>query len=325
MAKKIIIYDVNEYFGGTLVLAALCKTFRDLGYEARVMFTYALQSSSESKDGCREYTMKYLIKQWISYYLHRLFKKIHFWDGYLLKKTPLTTMPGIKIQYNPFFNRSNTIVIYPEHLYGNPLNAKHVVRWLLYHYKHENIPGAYSKNDMFVCYRKVFNSLALNPKEITLHISYFDNQLYRQYNFGSRSGNCYILRKGKNRKDLPKHFDGPVYDNDMTQEELVKMFNEHEYCYSYDTQTFYTTIAMVCGCKSVVILEPGKTVHDYLSENELHYGVAYGNTPEQLEYAEKTKELRIKMLDFSPRNEASVKAFIPLLEEKFGMLKRLSR
>ena len=326
MAKKIVIYDVNEYYGGPLVLAALCKTFRDLGYDARVMFTYALQADAGSKNGCAEYSMKHLIKQWLTYHVHRVFGNIHLGDAYLLKKTPLTTMSGIKIQYNPFFNRNKTIVIYPEDMYGNPLGAKHVVRWLLYHYKHENEPGAYGKDDMFVCYRNIFNSSNLNPKGITLHVAYFDNLLYRQYNFGPRSGKCYILRKGRSRKDLPEHFDGPVYDNDMTQEELVKMFNEHEYCYSYDTQSFYSTIAMVCGCKSIVVMEPGKTVEDYLGENERrHYGIAYGDTPEQLEYAAKTKELRLKMLDYRPKNEANVKAFIPVLEEKFGKLKRIRR
>lgn len=326
MAKKIIIYNVNQYFGGTLVLSALCKTFRDLGYDARVMFTYALQSGPNTTVGCRKDTMKHLTKQWIGHLLNKVFKKKCFFAKNQLQKSPLTTMPGIKIQYNPFFNRNNTIVIYPEVMYGNPLGAKHVVRWLLFHYKHENESGAYGEKDMFVCYRKIFNSPALNPKEVTLHINYFDNQLYRQYNFGPRSGKCYILRKGKSRKDLPKHFDGPVYDNDMTQEELVKMFNEYEYCYSYDTQTFYSIIAMACGCKSVVVMEPGKTVEDYLGENERsHYGIAYGDTPEQLEYAEKTRDLKLKMLDYRQRNETNVKAFIPELEARFGKLKRILR
>lgn len=322
MAKRIIIYNVNSYFGGPLVLSALCKTFRDLGYDARVMFTYALQSGLDSKAGCRKDTKKFLIKQWIANHVNRFFNTCHILDKYLLKKTPLTTMLGIKIQYNPFFNRKNTIVIYPG-MYGNPLGAKHVVRWLLYHYKHENEPSAYGKDDMFVCYRNIFNSPNLNPKEITLHINYFDNQLYRQYNFEPRFGKCYILRKGRNRKDLPEHFDGPVYDNDMTQEELVKIFNEHEYCYSYDTQSFYSAIAAICGCKSIVVMEPGKTEKDYLGKGETHYGIAYGDTPEQLEYAEKTKELLIKSLDYKCRNEANVKTFIPVLEEKFGKIKRI--
>lgn len=219
--------------------------------------------------------------------------------------------------------QKKSIIIYPEYLYGNPLQAKNVVRWLLYYNRFKDVDGAFEKNDMVVCYRDIFNDAELNPTGVKLTIGYFDNQLYRRYNYGPRSGKCYILRKGKVRKDLPEHFDGPVFDDDMTQEELVKMFNEHEYCYSYDTQTFYTVIAAICGCKSVVVMEPGKTEKDYLGKGEAHYGRAYGDTPEQLEYAEKTKELLIKSLDYKDRNEANVKSFIPVLEEKFGKIKRI--
>ena len=75
MAKKIIIYNINDYFGGPLVLSALCKTFRDLGYDARVLFTYALQHEPGAEWGCPEYVIKHLIKAWISHYIHKICKK----------------------------------------------------------------------------------------------------------------------------------------------------------------------------------------------------------------------------------------------------------
>lgn len=323
MAKKIIIYNINKYYGGTLVLSALCKTLRDLGYDARLLFNFDLNSEPDKDTMFKKKSKAYLMKQSLVYYIHKLSKKIHFKDVFLLKETPVSTMPGIKIQRNPFFCRRNTIVIYPETLYGNPLEAENVVRWLLYFHRFKDVEGAFGMNDLFVCYRDIFNDPELNPSEVTLKVNYFDDQLYRQYNFGPRSGKCYILRKGKDRKDLPEHFEGPVFDNNMSQEELVKMFNEHEYCYSYDTQSFYSAIAAICGCKSVVVMEPGKTEKDYLGKGETHYGIAYGDTPEQLEYAERTKDLLKKSLDYKERNEASVRAFIPVLEEKFGKIKRI--
>ena len=305
------------------MLSALCKTLRDMGYDARVLFINHFQSSPTDIFGFKSYIWKTLIKNYVSYLWHRMFPKSKFLNNNVLPKMPLTTMPGIKIQYNPFFNKRKSIVIYPETLYGNPLGAKNVVRWLLYFNRFKEVEGAFGKEDMFVCYRDIFNDTELNPTGVCLKINYFDNQLYRQYNFGPRSGKCYILRKGKVRTDLPEHFDGPVFDDDMSQENLVKMFNEYEYCYSYDTQSFYSAIAAICGCKSIVVMESGKTEKDYLSESETHYGIAYGETSEQLEYAEETKELLIKSLEYKDRNEANVKAFIPILEAKFGEIKRI--
>ena len=158
-----------------------------------------------------------------------------------------------------------------------------------------------------------------------INIKYFDSTLYRQYNFKERKGNCYILRKGKSRKDIPTTFDGPCFDINMSQEELVKMFNEHKFCYSYDTQTFQCSIAAVCGCIPIVLLEPGKTIDDYLSEEERdkHYGVAYGNTPDQIEYAIKTRGQLLESLDFNETNRSNALKFVEIVERKFGKLKRI--
>ena len=111
MAKKIIIYNINAYYGGTLVLSALCKTLRDLGYDARLLFNFDLNSEPDKATMLKKKSKAYLMKQSLVYYIHKLSKKIHFKDVFLLKETPVSTMPGIKIQRNPFFCRRNTIVI----------------------------------------------------------------------------------------------------------------------------------------------------------------------------------------------------------------------
>ena len=324
MPKKIIIYNDLYYCGGTLVLSALCKTLRELGYDARVIFTRHFKSDANDRGGRRTHIWKLLFGIYLSHYIGKFLPNLKFVKWHSLPLTPLTTMPGIKIQYNPLFSRNNTIIIYPESLYGDPLWGKNIVRWLLYHYRFTDSPEAFGKNDLFVCYREVFNDYGLNPELHSLHINYFDSSLYRQYNYGERHGNCYILRKGKNRADLPQSFDGPVYDNDIPEEDLVKMFNEHEYCYSYDTQTFYSSIAAICGCKSIVVMEPGKTEKDYRkSDDRPHYGVAYGNSPEQLKYAENTRSLLLESLNFTERNRSSALQFTKLLEKQFGKLKRI--
>lgn len=322
MKKKIIIYDQTLYAGGTLVMAALCKTLREQGYDARVLFTYRYQNGPDDHDGRPDIVWHVLIKTWLSHLLQKVLPNNSWVKRWQLCKNHLTTMLGIKIQYNPFFCRRNTIVVYPETLYGNPLGAKHVVRWLLYHHRFKGVKGAFGKNDMVLGYRPVFNDEELNPEGNMVHLYYFDDQLYRQYNFGERKDHCYIIRKGKERSDLPKTFDGPCVDFGMEEEEIVKIFNEHKYCYSYDTQTFYCTIAAVCGCLPIVMLEEGKTRSDYLSPSDRIYGVAYGNTPEQIQFAIDTRGKRLKQLDYSAHNHENVKKFVKLLEQKFGELKK---
>lgn len=322
MKKKIIIYDQTLYAGGTLVMAALCKTLREQGYDARVLFTHRYQNEPNDRDGSPSIVWRVLIKTWLSHLLQKFIPNNGWVKRWQLCKNHLTTMDGIKIQYNPFFCRWNTIVVYPETLYGNPLYAKNVVRWLLYFHRFKDVDGAFGENELVVAYRKVFNDKKLNPNEYLLNISFFDNKLYHQYNFGKRNDNCYIIRKGKERKDLPSSFDGPCVDFGMDEDNIVKIFNEHKYCYSYDTQTFYCTIAAVCGCIPIVVLEPNKTKKDYLSSDDKTYGVAYGSTPSEVKYAIETREQCLKQLDYTEHNHQNVAEFVKLLERRFGELKR---
>ena len=207
-------------------------------------------------------------------------------------------------------------MIYPEICYGNILGAKRVVRWLLYYYRFAEDNTAYGKDDLFICYREVFNDLNLNPKHNELHVVNFDSDMYRQTNYELREGNCYIVRKGSKRKDVPANFDGPIIDG-LSESEIVSLFNKCKYCISYDTQTFYSSIAAICGCISVVVPEPGKTRKDYC-DDESGYGVAYGFSNDELEYAIKTREneiTRVKSWDIENAN--NVIAFVELCKSYF--------
>lgn len=322
--KKIIIYNVNKYYGGTLVLSALCKELRALGYDARVFFTTCLQSTESGVKQEIPNIYRTNFTMFIKSIILKMIPSFKWLKNRMLKETPLTTMEGIKIQYNPFFSRKNSIIIYPEYQYGNPLYGKNVVRWLLSNYKYEDDNKAYSNQDLFVCYRDIFNSKKLNPSVFTLKVQYLDKSIYKQYNFNERKGNCYILRKGIGRNDLPKEFDGPVIDFNTSEETIVDIFNRTKFCYSYDTQTYYTVIAILCGCIPIVVLEEGKTENDYLGEGEKnHYGIAYGDSEEQIKYAIETRAKRIQNLDYDEANKKSVSAFVKLLENKYGKLKRI--
>ena len=193
------------------------------------------------------------------------------------------------------------------------------MRWLLYYNPYPNDEKAYGKDDLVIAFRSIFNDEKLNPKGYQLQISWFNNQLYRQYNYGKREGNCYIIRKGANRNDLPTHFDGPVIDS-LSEEEKVQVLNKCAYCYSYDLQTFYSAIAAICGCISVVVLESGKEKEDYYSVADLENqdGVAYGNTPEEIKRALATCDKLLEKVNFVAHNAREIDIFLALLQAKFN-------
>lgn len=324
-SKQIIIFNRYKYFGGTLVLSCLCKTLRELGYDAKLFMCVDMPFNEIEAKLFRKTNIKSLIKYNGQNLIYKYFHFSPYIKNHYIPKDDITSisMSGISCLWNPYIDKENTIVIYPEVVFGNPLHAKNVVRWLMYHYPYKENTTAYSSNDLFIAYRNFFNSPSLNPRNFIVAQNYFDSNLYHQYNFGERKGNCYILRKGRKRNDLPKEFDGPIFDDNMSQKELVRIFNECKYCYSYDTQTFYTKIAAICGCISIVVMEPEKNISDYLGPNETHEGVAYGETPEQIEYAINTRDELIKQLDYTDFNRKNALHLIKILEEQFGQVKRL--
>lgn len=317
--KKIIILNTREIYGGTIVLSLLCKLLCKHGYDAKVLYVHAFPNLQNKK-------WRFWIK-WAYYsFIYRL-KKILFWifKGTVLKTLPLFScfeyipIKNVPEKYTPFYNKNNVIVVYPEVVSGNILNAKHVVRWLLFNHKWEDLSNAISPSDLIICYRTIFNDWALNPEGYELKLNYFNSELYRQYNFEERKGNCYIIRKGRNRIDLPNYFDGPIIDYGMSESEIVRILNRCKYCYSYDTQTYYTTIASVCGCIPIVMLEKGKTKADYLGENESHKkGIAYGDASDEIRWAISSRQDLLDSLDYTSINDYNIKKFIGIIQKKFS-------
>lgn len=318
MKKRIVFMNVRNLYGGTLVMANLCKILEEKGYNAKTFFVpdYFLHK--------REYVWKDY-KYWIKYTLTDI---IRIWMKYFPswfgperfhhpKKGNFIPIE-LKRKWLPFYNKRNTIIVYPEMVYGNPLHGKNVVRWLLYHYKYKNDKNAYRKEDLFICYRDIFNDWDLNPKGYKVCTPYYDKSTYKQYNFGDRKGKCYILRKGHERKDLPDKFDGPVIHYGMTEKEIVKVLNEHLFCYSYDTQTFYTSIAAICGCIPIIVMEEGKTKEDYLGNRDSKpYGKAYGDSEKEIQWAISTRDQLLKSLDWTEMNNKEADKFIEIMKIKF--------
>lgn len=321
--KKIYIANFLPIHGGTLVLSAMCAYLRKFGYDARLLIRDYNQYGKTKKCISRLLKIKNNIKIAFMLFLSRY----SLLPARYRKRRTSINIAGISelicFKILPPFNK-DSIIIYPEVIFGNPFKIKSVVRYLLYHQEYSRKENSYSSSDKFIAYRMIFNDKTLNPQNIIITFNLFDSQLYRQYNFGDRKGVCYLIYKGRDRKDLPHVFDGKVFKKIPSQEELVNTFNECKYCYSYDPQSFYNSIAAVCGCIPIVVLEPGKTPQDYLSPGEMHYGVAYGDTPEQIEYAIQTRDKLLESLDFETLNKENTIKLIRFLEASFGPLRKIT-
>lgn len=315
--KKFVIVSPRQGKGGPIVLHAMCKNLTDMGFDAKIFYTEYYKYEEHEKFVFWRRWFKYFVIDFFEKSIALILGEKAVKNSERFARHLNIPVKGCKRKYLPWVD-DDTIVVYPDVIYGNFLRAKHVVRWFLYHNRFsDEVDKAYGKNDMFVCYREIFNDDKLNPTRRKLRTPYFDWETYKQTNFGQRSGTCYIVRKGAKRPDLPEHFDGRVVD-DLSEKEKVKFFNQCEFCICYDLQTAYTTIAAVCGCIPIVIPEEGKTWRDYKDEGEKPLGVAWGTTPELIEYAKETRQL---LLDKIALNEAqgreTVEQFVQYCNEYF--------
>lgn len=306
-----LIVSPRQRFGGCVVLHLLCKELSERGYNSKIFYFGRLDEKAFKNKFVLFYKyLFFLLIDTSKLILVKLFK-MEF-DGY-----SYLPVRGTKRKFFPWFDKNKTIVIYPEMVYGNFLNAKKVVRYFLYYNRFPGDDNAYGKDDLFICYREIFNDERLNPQRLKLELLSFDSELYKQTNFGERKGNCYILRKGKDRTDLPKQLDGIVIDN-LSEKEKIRIFNECEYCYCYDLQTFYSTIACICGCKVIIVPEEGKTRADYLTGDDKKYGVAFGLDEEEIKYATDTCHLVKEQLQRElQRNQVEVDNFCLLCNDFF--------
>lgn len=305
--RKFVIVMTRTYSGGNLGLRLLGRFLQSKGHSVEI-YPYNFEELTHPN------SLFSLLKMRMRNFIKTKVKQCLMFVG--LKENPFCSLQWYHEKILPFVSK-NTIVVYSEGVYGNPLHAKNVVRWFLFHNRFPNDPNAYGKDELTFSFREHFNDYNLNPTCRLLKVNHFNSELYKQTNFEKREGVCYIIRKGKNRTDLPKTFDGPIIDN-LPEKEKVAVFNRCKYCYDYDTQTFYNTIACVCGCIPIVMMEPGKTKADYLGKGDFDYGKAYGNTPKEIEYAIRTRPDRLKLLDYTEKNERNVDFFIQEIEKRFG-------
>lgn len=201
--------------------------------------------------------------------------------------------------FNPFLIDDKTIVVYPETISGNPLNAKHVVRWVLldlgYEMSKNWYKSAWHKKD--IVYHWEPSNLEYSKQLVNIWI----NPVVQQNkSIQNRHKKCYAFKK---INFLPKAFHSKIHTyhnkNDINIDEIedikdtVKVFNECDTFYCYDPNTFFSIMAPLCGCKTVLHPVEGIDKKTYLNSRITGHpsgfcydaGIAYGNEKSELERA----------------------------------------
>lgn len=255
---KIVIYTspLDLDCGGLAVMYNLAKTINDLNISNIKVYIYTYDHITHENDFCNNF-------------------------------------------FNPFLVDDNTIVIYPEVIAGNPLNAKHVVRWILLDLGLEVDKDYYkmwNKNDLV--YHWEPTSLPYSKQLVNIWL----NPEIKKYNTTQpRISKCYGYKKLNNIKI---HNNVTTFHNEKNDinidslpiKEIIKIFNDSSIFYCYDPNTFYSIMATLCGC--VTVLHPLDNISktDYFKSRITCHtsgfcynaGLAYGNSDAEIKLATST-------------------------------------
>ncbi|MEM6589175.1 MAG: hypothetical protein AAF641_12065 [Pseudomonadota bacterium] len=214
------------------------------------------------------------------------------------------------------------IAVYPEVIESNPLSSDAVARWILL------TPGKHTGSDglqpveaeeVFYYHKSYIQGLDWTRKENELRLHWVRDDVYFERQTGPREGSCYMVRKGPQMgSKLDAHDLDAVLLDGKPHEEIADYFNRCEYFYCYDPYTMYLTYAVFCGCTPIVTPPPGLTEEAWHPVKE-RYGVAFGNSPDQLAFARKTApKMMGHVQDLKAEEDRQLRHFVTRLADRFG-------
>lgn len=301
MATRYVIFSPSytPNAGGIIVLHKLCHIINQCGGNA-VLYPWFPQFKITKRDLSGVF---FLVKNVIGSFFRRYKTCIDF-------NTPM---------YEGGALTDDDIVIYPEIVFGNPLNAKKVIRWLLNKPGHFTGDIYYGSGELYFKFDDglvddfSFYGSEMSPSPLkVIHVPsvYNENEVPQE-----RRGVAYSIRKGLAKPQIHHPNDAVLIDG-MEHAEIAKIFKRVTCFISYDLYSAYSTFAILCGCDSVVIPDDGLSKAEWYPDEVNRYGLAYGF--DDIEYARKTKKLKIEAIkNNEQKNTASVLNFMGIAEKFF--------
>jgi len=184
------------------------------------------------------------------------------------------------ISFNDSFGlalEDDCVVIYPEVIWGNVLNAKNVVRWVLYYPGVQGGSKEYDENENVFLFHREFGANSKYKDCPILNI--FEPKTDYFYDMGlERSGECFLLKKGsvKHKEVMDGFYIDDLLLNQNADEIMLDIFNRYDRFISYDVSTYYSIIAALCGCTSIVMEDSDISEDDFYKNSLTKYGISYG-------------------------------------------------
>ncbi len=316
--KKYLIYcwPYNEIVGGFIVLHKICDILNSTGEIAYMCPACELPEGRSS------------IKRIFHSILHPI-KTLHIFGRIFLQCTRYRLNDNWNCKViNPFrliFSNGlkNYIVLYPELVSENPLNARNVTRILMHNPGHFTKETNYGSGELLFRFSNSFAREFTPPaksiiSKSLLNVGTTPDCFKAPTSQIERSGVAYALRKGKGKKLVHETNDAILIDN-LSIQEVAEVFKRVKMFVSYDPITAFSRYALLCHCPSVIIL--GENEKETTFRPDIDEAMMYAYSIEDVDKKDWDKSYRQAELmaeNKNRRNEESVQNYITETQSFFA-------
>lgn len=226
-------------------------------------------------------------------------------------------MPGTAARLASSSDLSHdAIVVYPEVIAGNPLGARHVVRWLMYPPKLRGTATSFGPDDLYFKASDFSDDVALTGGAQLLHL-FSVHPAYSDRGNRDRHGTCYMVRKQAGKPILHDP-DRDICLDGLDHATIAGHFNRCARFICYDEATMYAQFAALCGCLPIVVPGIYRTRAAWAADRPVaRYGVAFG--VDDTEHAIATRGLladHLRQIELEGRK--TVRDFVARTKAEFG-------